>query len=176
MSFKKLSDLLTDFRGSKQQLETLVKNMPRIAGSVAVKIVKDNWRIQGYDSGTGVTKWPDRTAATNELYDKRVWVKGSVYNSSRRLLEQTMALFNAVKYDLLAGKVRIGVDLSLVPYAQYVNEGVKDGSLGPHHIHTETPPRQYMPKPGEPPNPKIFAAIEKKVKYEADKALKVFKK
>lgn len=173
---KRLTDLLADFRGSKAQLEKLVADLPRIGGAEAVKVVKDNFRLQGYDSGSGVTKWPERSAATQALYDKRVWVKGSVYSSTRRLLEQTMALLNAIKYDEQGRKVRIGVDLSLVPYAQYMNEGVKDGSLGPHHIHTETPARQYMPLPGEPANPKIMKGIYAKVQYEADKALKVFKK
>jgi len=177
MAQKNLNDLLKDWRGTETEMQTLVKALPRIVGSEAVKSVKDNFRLQGYDSGTGVVKWKERSAATQSLYDKRVWVKGSVYSSTRKLLEQTMALFNGIKYDQIGtGRVRIGVDINLVPYAQYMNEGVTDGSMGPHHIHTEIPPRQFMPRPGEPPNPKIMAAVEKKVIYERDKALQTFKK
>lgn len=156
-------------------MEKLVQDMPRMMGAEAVKVVKDNFRIQGYDSGVGVTPWEPRHDVTNKLYDRRVWVKGSVYSSTRQLLLQTMTLFNAIKYEAGTGRVTIGVDDSLVPYGKWMNEG-NTGSLGPHHIPTHTPARKFMPTPNEPPNIKILKAVEKKVAYERDQALKLFKK
>jgi hypothetical protein len=172
---KSIKDLLQDWRSSKRALEKLVADMPRIMGTVAVNVVKDNFRLQGYDSGSGVIPWEPRHEVTNKLYDRRVWVKGSVYSSTRKLLQQSMTLFDGIKYEAQNGRVTIGVDETLVPYAKWMNEG-NTGSMGPHHITTHTPARKFMPTPSEPPNIKILKAVEKKVNYERDKALKLFKK
>ena len=165
MANKSLSQLLTDWRQSRQAMETLNNNLPRIIGTSAVKVVKENFKLQGYDSGTGVNGWEARNPKTDKAYDKRHGVKGSVYQSSKPLLEQTRNLYNSVKYAVMNKLVNIGVDLGLIPYAKRMNEG--GGGI---------PPRKYIPGPGEPPNPKILKAIYKKVDFERDKAMNIFKK
>lgn len=161
---KSLSQLLSDWRQSRQAMEKLTNDLPRIIGTSAVRVVKENFKLQGYDSGTGVNGWEARNPKTDKAYDKRHGVKGSVYQSSNPLLMQTRNLYNSIKYSIINKTVIIGVDLTLVPYAKRMNEGGNG-----------IPPRKYIPGTGESPNPKILKAIYKKVDSERDKALNTFK-
>lgn len=190
MANKSLQQLLQDFRQATGEMEKLKNALPRIIGVEAVKVVKQNFDLQGYDSGSGVEKWPERTEATNAAYDYnrsskyrtatgRVSVyknplKGSVFNSGNPLLQQTRDLYDAIQYYVVGNKVTIGVDLQVIPYAQKMNEG-GDGSWG-NNPHTWTPPRKYVPKPREPANPKILKAAATKVEFERDRIMVNFKK
>lgn len=157
---KSIQDLLNDFSKAKEAMEKLhTTSLPKIIGNEAVKVVKDNFKLHGYDNGQGVTLWDERLPATNKAYDKRHGVKGSVYNSSNPLLMQTRNLFNGVKYLATNGVINIGVNLSIIPYAEYVNQT-----------------RKYMPAGEEPPNAKILKGIEKKYLSEREKIMGVFKK
>ena len=148
--------------------------MPRIMGSECVKVVKQNFRLQGYDSGQGVDTWKSRDPKTDAAYDKGKTkgkdgklskyrsgknknYKGSVYQSSNPLLLQTRNLFNSVKSVIIGKTVNIGVDLGLIPYAQKMNEQ-----------------RKFIPT--DHANKKMMDAIAKKVNSERNKALKDFQK
>lgn len=163
---KPLNQLLSDWKVARQRMEQLNNDIPRIMGNESVKVVKDNFKLQGYDTGTGLKSWPERSAKTNKAYDHRHGVKGSVYQSSNPLLQQTRNLYNLIKY-LIKNKstVFIGADTNLAPYAERMNEG--GGGI---------PARQYIPKPGAAPNAKILKRIKKKVSSEIDKSLVEFKK
>jgi hypothetical protein len=162
---KSLQQLVNDWKIAAGTLNKLQADTPRIFGTVAVRAVKDNFKKQGYDSGTGVQQWPERNAKTNTGYDKRHGVKGSVINSSNQLLIQTHNLINAIKYDASKFTVTVGVDLGIIPYAKIQNEGGRG-----------IPARKYIPANNEPPNQKILQGVLKKVIFERDKALKDFKK
>jgi phage gpG-like protein len=167
-----LGQLINDWKISRGALKKLEERTPSIIGNEAVRAIKNNFRIQGYDSGTGVTAWKPRSPETNKRYDKRTGVKGSVYQSSNPLLKQTGSLYNSVKYKVNGNLVFVGVDLGLVPYAQKMNEG-GPGKWGKNS--TNTPARPFMPKNNEPPNPKILKAVFNKIKSEREKALQNFK-
>jgi len=145
-------------------------------------LVKDNFRLQGYDSGMGVAPWDKRKAKTDKAYDrgkttnskgvqsqyrtgKNKTYKGSVFSSANPLLEQTRRLYNSIKYKAITKTVIIGVDLLLVPYAEKMNEG-----------GNSTPARPYMPQPHMPPNPKMLKSVKKKIEFERGKAMKGFVK
>lgn len=160
---KPLSQLLTDWRATRAGMEKLTNDIPRIIGNVSVKAVKDNFRIQGYDSGSGVRSWVKRKASTDKAYAKRWGVKGSVYQASNPLLEQTRNLYNAVMYVVAGRRVDVGVDLSLIPYAKKMNEGGNG-----------TPARPYISV--NAPSAKILKEAQKKIVSERDKLMKDFKK
>lgn len=164
--------LLADWRGARQQMEQIVKNMPRVIGIEAVKVVKQNFNLHGYDSGNGFEAWESRKDATNKAYSagrskgKQGIYKGSVFSPTKPLLKQTLRLYNSIQYKTRGmSSVIIGVDLGLVPYARAHNEGLN-----------HEPVRQYMPKPSQPPNRKMLIAIEKKYVSAREKALARFKK
>jgi hypothetical protein len=152
-------------------MQKLQGQLPRIIGNESVKVVKQNFVLQGYDSGTGVNSWAARSEATNKRYDKRYGVKGSVYQSGNPLLKQTLDLYNSVRYYLQSKSVTVGSDLTLVPYAKKMNEG-GTGKWG--NNETKTPARPFIPT--DQPNAKILNRVQKKVASERDKALKDFKK
>jgi hypothetical protein len=170
---KSLRQLVNDWKIARGALDKLQKDLPRIIGNESARAVKENFKLQGYDSGTGVKSWPARSEATNKSYNRRSGVKGTVYNSASPILEQTKNLFNAVKYKASGNRVDIGVDTGLVPYAEKMNTG-GPGKWGKNATHT--PARQFTPGPGDPPNAKMLKAIVKKVNSQRDKALKDFKR
>ena len=170
---KSMSDLVNDFRAANAAYAKLTDDLPRIIGHEAVKVVKDNFRLQGYDSGSGVIAWPKRLPSTNKRYDKRYSVKGTVFNSASKILVQTGNLKNAVKYFAASHSVTIGVDLSLIPYAKIHNEGGTGLAWGKYSF--KMPQRKFMPSPSEPPNIKILKAVLKKVTYERNEIMKKFK-
>jgi len=167
-----MTELLADWRRASTEIEALTTKLPRIIGHEAVKIVKDNFRIQGYDDGTGVKAWAPRSPKTNVRYNKRYGVKGTVYNSASPILKQTLNLYNSIKYYPDPKGVLIGVDLALVPYGKIHNEGGQGMAFGKYAF--TMPKRQFMPLPGEPPNAKIYTAVRSKIIYERDQILKRF--
>lgn len=180
---KGLSQLLRDIQKARDELATLQKNAPRIIGVEAVRIVKDNFRLQGYDSGNGIDKWPARTVATQAAYNRgrslnpktgklskyrigrNSTYKGSVFSAEKPLLEQTMNLYNSLDYKVRGNRVFIGSNLSVIPYAKIHNEGGRG-----------IPQRQYMPLPNQPVNKKMRDVIGGKIKTEQAKAMRNFRK
>lgn len=163
--------LLSAFKAAKQAIIKLQEDIPRIIGNESVRVIKENFRLQGYDSGTGVAPWKPRSVATDLRYDKRYGVKASVYQSSNPILKQTGSLFNSVQYKVKGKSVFVGVDLGLVPYAKKMNDG-GPGKWGKNA--TNTPRRQFMPENNGKPNAKMLKAALKKIQSQRDRALKAF--
>ena len=176
---KSMSQLLTDWKQARAKMEKLHGDLPRIMGNEGVKVVKENFRLSGYDSGSGVKGWEARSAKTNAAYDrnrgkkgkgkkgkgKKSTYKGSVYSSSSPLLRQTNNLYNGVHYEAKSKGVFIGVDKGVIPYAKRMNEG--GGGV---------PARKYITAENEGPNQKVLKRVHKKVLSERDKAMQAFKK
>ena len=179
---KSLRELVNDWNGTTQRMNELMNDkLPRIIGNEARRVVKENFKLQGYDSGFGVTKWAKRDPKTDKAYDRGKTVnkhgkqskyrknpsvyKGSVFSSQNPLLEQTRTLYNGIKYVINGKSIIIGVDIGLIPYAKAMNEGGRG-----------IPARKYEPEPNEEPNAKILKAISKKYESERDKAMKGFKR
>lgn len=203
-----MAQLVADFRAMQRQMENLHRQLPRIIGTESVRCVKQNFQLQGYDSGSSFIKWPKRSDVTNWSYDynrnpnatgirvtksgrvirgKAKFVtstgrksraknryKGSAYQSSNPILMQTRVLFRGITYFPGTNKVTVGVDPNLIIYAQKMNEG-GPGKWG-KKAKTKTPARQFMPRPGQPANPKIMRWAGNKVKYEQEKIMMPFRK
>lgn len=169
-----MARLLADWRSSKQKMDLVINKLPRMAGIEAKKVVRENFLLQGYDDGRMFRMWAKREDSTNNRYDKRYGVKGSVYSSSHPVLHQSGDLENAVDYEVVNDKtVVIGVNLAVIPYAKIHNEGGPGSAYGHPFVMKQ---RQYMPLPGDPPNLKILKAIQEKLKYETAEAMKNFAK
>lgn len=193
-----LSDLLSDWRKARQAYEKHLDNAPRIIGSEALKVIDKNFDNESYDTGTGKEKWKPRADSTNRSYDLRGNYKGSVYNSKSKILQQTLNLRDGITRKIQQKSVFIGVNLLKVPYAKIHNEGgtiqinqhtrkvvnnrfargtptkKTSRTIGAHTIRM--PKRQYMPKPGDPPNPAIMKAAFNKLQNERNQIMKNFTK
>jgi phage gpG-like protein len=191
MGYKKtLQQALADFRNAKNRMAQLMDRMPAIMGEEGVKVVKENFDLQGYDTGEGFHPWPKRAEVTNKAYDynrtkkfrtptgrvstAKNSYKGSTYSSKNPILQQTRTLKRGITYFPRKRAVKIGVSPSLIVYAQKMNEG-GPGKWG-RYAATRTPARQFMPRPDQPPNKKILTRVWTKVKFEQDKIMKDFKK
>lgn len=177
-----LEKLLADFKQARADHEKMMQNAPRIIGVESVRIIHQNFALQGYDSGSGVEKWQARKDSTNKSYDrgktrsattgklskyrtgKNSTYKGSVFSSANPILIQTRNLYNSIQYKIAGGYVFVGVNLSIVPYARAHN-------LGLNH----EPKRKFMPDSSEGINPKMIKAVNKKLKFETDGIMKKFK-
>lgn len=181
-----MSALVRKWRNASAKMQKLAADMPRIAGKECVAVVKENFDLQGYDSGVGIEPWEQRDPKTNAAYDRGRTVnsrgqksryrtgrnatfKGSVYNSANPILEQTRNLKNSPKYRVAGKVVIIGIlSNSLGPVLDYAKK-MNEGGNG-------TPARQYMPRPIDPPNPKMLKGMKKKVEFERGKAMRDFVK
>lgn len=126
---KDLATLTRDMAKAREDMKKLSDSLPRIAGVESVKIVKQNFQIEAYDSGNGINKWAKRKNSTNAAYTNgrgkggHSKYKGSVFSATKPLLRQTLALYNSIHYVANQGGVFVGVSLNLVPYAKIHNEG-----------------------------------------------------
>ena len=188
---KSLIDLLNDINMKRNALKKLNEDAPRLIGTECVKIIKQNFNLQGYDSGNGVAKWQKRSKATDTAYEYNRTAsyktpvlgkkskyknpyKGSVVHASRPILFQTGNLRDSIRYEVSGKVVTIGVfpkvfningkTRDAIAYAKINNEGgsSKWGRKG-HEHDTHIPKRQFMPKENEPPNLKMLKASEKQV-------------
>lgn len=164
-----LSVLLSNWRASRAAMERLTEDLPRIIGVESVRAVKENFKLQGYSSGSGVAPWKARKESTNKAYDrgknggryrsgKNKTYKGSVYSGSNPLLMQTHNMYNSIKYQRIGNQVQVGIDLAVIPYAKAMNKT-----------------RKFMPSDGEPPNLLILSRVKKKFEYEKNKAMAALK-
>ena len=189
MANKSLQQLYADFSAATRAMEVFKGRLPAVIGNECVRIAKQNFDLQGYDDGNGVTPWPERSPATNAAYDRNRTsayrtptgrkstainkYKGSVFGSHNPLLEQTRNMYRNLQFWTTGRRVLIGWDLNIVPYAEKMNQG-GPGTWGKNK--TFTPARQVIPHPGEPANKKMLDAVAKKINYEQGKILKDFKK
>lgn len=135
MAFRSMARLLADWRASKQRMDLIINDLPRMVGKEAVGVIKENFLLQGYDDGNTFQMWKKRQPSTNRGYDRRNGVKGSVYSSSNPVLHQSGNLENSIDYKVdktfisgsagtaLEIKVFIGSNLDIIPYAKIHNEG-----------------------------------------------------
>ena len=197
---KDLISLITDLRAKQAAMKKLEADMPRIIGVETVRIIKENFKKQGYDSGQGFTAWKKRDKASDTAYEynrnanyrtpilgKRSKYKnpykGSVVSARRPLLTQTGNLRDATSFQVNGKTVTIGIYPKLVTiggktrdalkYAKIHNEGGK-AKWGNHTV--TIPRRQYMPRPTDPPNHRMLMAYEKKYRFELDRFMRDWKK
>jgi phage gpG-like protein len=173
MAKKSMQQLMADWKEASEKMRKFQNDLPMIMGEESVNIIKKNFRLKAYDSGNGLElwyRWSDtlssgRKAATDIRYWKRVGVKGTTYSPNAPLLRQTLTLYNSIMFRVTGKTVFVGTNTSLVPYAPAHNEGSK-----------QVPKRKYIPANGEPPNQKILAKIDKKIKSTRNEIMKNFKK
>jgi phage gpG-like protein len=126
---KDISQLPRDFAEMQRKYKKLQTDTPRIAGTIAVKVMRENFAAQGFieEGAQPSEKWEKRDEKTDHGYDTYKTYKGSVYSSSNPILKQTGNLRDAIAYKVEGeNKVFIGVDINKVPYAQAHNEGWGD--------------------------------------------------
>lgn len=163
---KDLNDALKDWRKVREDMEKFATRTPNIIASEALKVIDENFEKEGYDNGNGFVPWEPRAEVTNKAYDKRYGVKGSVFNSGNKILQQTGNLRDGIRKKVTNYLIWIGFSTQKIPYGQAHNEGVPG----------KTPQRQFMPIPGEGPSPKILTRAFAKVKAERDRIMKIFKR
>lgn len=204
---KDLRDALNDIREARQMMEKLNDRLPDIIGVEALAVIDKNFDNESYDTGNGKIRWKERTPATNRAYDNRSGgLKGSVFNSGSKLLDQTGNLRSGIRKKREGRNVFIGVNLLKVPYAQIHNEGgsisikarrqtlrfsqagrFKAGRINRSKgeywrrrtigAHViKMPKRQYMPMPGERPNGAILKRAKRKIDFEHARIMKKFRK
>lgn len=180
---KNLADLAKDWSEARKAMQKSVEDIPRIAGIIAVKVIRENFKLSAYDSGIGTERWVPRKPSTNASYDrgktknaktgklskyrsgKNGTYKGSIFSSENPLLIQTRALIDSIQYRANKRNVFVGVDSGLVPYASAHNEG-----------KNHQPKRQFMPYGNQKPTIKMLRAIESQIVKERNQILKKFKK
>jgi hypothetical protein len=166
---KTMEQLLLEWRQVTFNMEKLKSDSPRVLGLIAVKVIKNNFKLQGYEDGYSFTPWKARAPKTDAAYSRNRGkgessnYKGSVYNAKNPILQQTRTLYNSVKAIIQAGGiVFVGVNLDLAPYAQRHNEGLKG-----------MPERKFMPVGG--PNATMLGEFEKKITEKRDEIMHNFK-
>ena len=195
---KNLTDLISDLSKKGQAIKILQERFPAIVGVECTKIIKQNFKKQGYNSPG---EWQKRSKATDTAYDynrtssyrtpvrgkkskyKNPY-KGSVVSSRRPVLVQTGNLRDSVSFNVQGKTVTIGVFSKTVnigskthdslAYGKILNEG---GSFTAWGKHSATmPKRQFMPTPTEGPNQEMLNAAQKKFDSELNKILSEWKK
>lgn len=197
---KSLQDALQDIRKTREEMDRFNQRLPDIIGIEALNAIDQNFENESYNSGAGITRWPKRKAATNKAYDRRSGgLKGSVFNSGNKILQQTGNLRAAVRKIRKGQNVFIGVNLLKIPYAHIHNEGgtismkggrvllwgskgftskwggAKRGKVSKAHTIT-MPQRQYMPTPGQGPNPMILKKAKAKIEFEQNRIMNKFRR
>lgn len=163
---KSMQDAVNDFRAVSAKIARLESRVPAIIGNVALDIIEKNFDNESYDNGSGKVAWEPRKESTNEGYDRRYGVKGSVYSSSAPIQNQTSNLKDSIRKKVAARSVFIGFDTKKVPYGEALNEGDPAKNL---------PQRQFMPIEGEPENLAIMKRAYQKVRFEHEKILRPYK-
>jgi|GEM_PF-1561141 hypothetical protein len=184
---RNLTDLIADIRKRSSDIQKLEKNMAKIIGVESVKIIRNNFQIQGYETGG---TWAKRKQVTNTAYDynrtaayrtpklgKRSRYKnpykGSVVSSKNPVLVQTGNLRDSITYQINGKIISIGVFPNFIKagakvashtYVKKMNEG-GPGTWG-KYARTSTTARQFMPRPGQPPTKKMELVYIKA--YEAE--------
>ena len=186
---KSIQQLQSDFnRATKEVQQAIKKNLPRLIGTEAVKLIKNNFTTASYFGGAS---WKRRSGATFRAYSynrskkfrtktgkastAQNKYKGSRYKNSNPLLLQTRRLYKSIKYKIKGNVIFIGVNDTTVniDITQHLNEGGK-GKWG--KATTNTPKRQFLPIGSQAMPAPMKKMIEKEFNQEFDRALKLFKK
>ena len=159
---KPIAQLINDFHKVVVTYEKNMQSLPQIIGKIAVDVAHENFKAEGYIANEAVNKWKKRSPQTNKNYDR----KGSVYSSKNPLLRQTNKLYNSINYNVKSkNTVFIGVNLSLIPYAQIHNEGLEGKAWGKNPF--TMPKRKFIGI-----NQKLKNRIKAKIKIKNKMAFK----
>jgi phage gpG-like protein len=166
---KTLRDLARDFHNSAEEFKRKQKIAPMTIGRIGVIVQKENFTAQGFVESVGpAQKWKERSKVTNDIYDSRKGVKGSVYNSANPILLQSGNMRDNITYRTSAKGVNIGVNLNLIPYAKKNNEG---GSQKFGKKWVRIPKRKFLGM-----SRKLALRIKDKLKQQRMEAFKKFAK
>jgi phage gpG-like protein len=185
-------ELVINFGKKAKAIKQLETEFPKVIGVETVRMLKNNFKIQGYFTpGT----WKERSLATDIAYEYNRTAayrtpklgkvsryknpyKGSVVHASRPILVQTGNLRDSLTYNVEGKSVTIGVFNRMVniggkthnalSYAKILNEGGSH-AWGKHQV--SVPARKFIPKPSEGPNGIIWIMINKKYKCELNKIM-----
>ena len=172
---KNLNDLSKDFSEAAKKMQKLhEKELLQYIGVEGVKITRENFDEQGYDTGEGKEDWKPRPEWVNKVYDNNPNYKGPVIKGSNPIAQQTGKLYRSIEHQEVGDKVLIGVNLNLVPYASKINEGGASfwKEIG-RNINVIA--RKFLPVMGEPINPKIFQRAKKKYEQRINNIMENFK-
>jgi hypothetical protein len=171
-----LDDLKRDFAKVTHQMKELhEKDLLKYMGIEGVKLVKENFKEQGYDSGEGKEEWKERPAWVNKIYDTHPNYKGSYIKGSNPIAKQTGKLRDSNNYEIVGNKVLIGTNTNLVPYAKKINEGGQEyWAEAGRTINIMA--RKYLPISGEPINPKLVQRAKTKYETRLNQIMEKYKK
>lgn len=106
-----IKNLGSDLQEKINKIRQIERKVPRYMARAAEKMKDANFSAQGFlENGTTRPRWKKRKKETH-------------LTRGRRILFGTGNLQNNVKAQALADRIKVGVDLSKVPYAKIHNEG-----------------------------------------------------
>jgi len=167
-----LLKLKADLKQKASQMEELKRKIPKYFAIAAEDMAHANFSAQGFVvDGSASPKWKKRKKETSRTQGKRI-------------LSGTGYLQENIKAKALESYVKVGVDLSKVPYAQIHNEGgrltqhvsahyrtnSKTGKryqVEPHSRKINMPQRKFLGY-----TPDIEKKAQKDIDYEMDKIFK----
>jgi hypothetical protein len=130
---KDLNQLYTDFKAKSEALKTLQKNTARIAGTVAVRVMRENFKAGGFieEGKTPTEKWNDRLDKTNHAYNTYAAYKATGYSGTRPILKQSGKMFDAIESKPEGEhRVFIFINGNKCGYGKFVNERIRTGESG----------------------------------------------
>lgn len=194
---KDMNDLVRDLQKRDEALKKLERDFPRIIGIESVRIIKQNFGLQGYRAtSTGTKSWQKRSPVTDEMYDynrtasyrtpklgkkstHRNPYKGSVVSSKNPVLKQTGNLRDTVTYKVSGNTIEIGLwtkpvtiagkTVDTIVYGKIHNEGGTIMMFGKHAVHM--PQRQFMPTPQQGPNKLMQDTYKKEYQVRLNKIM-----
>ena len=173
---KSINDLKSDWNKVTQQMKQLhEKDLLRYMGIEGVKLVKENFKEQGFDNGEGKEDWEPRPEWVNKIYDTNPNYKGSYIKGSNPIAKQTGKLRDSNDYEVAGNKVLIGTNTNLVPYAKTINEGGQSyWKEAGRTINVIA--RKFLPISGEPINHKLVQRAKKKYEDTINRIMSMYKK
>lgn len=192
-----LKQLQEDLAKLTRELNKLDEAAPKVAGVEAVRWINGNFQRESYKG----VKWKPRSPKTNKSYDKRNGVKGSVYNSANKILQQSGNLRDSIRSRAVGRTAFVGFDTNRIPYGQIHNEGgrivlqqrstklyfyrgrfsradkaTKSKKAIIPRTEIRMPKRQFMPRPNEAPEPEVLKVVSDKLIFERSKIFNIFKR
>jgi hypothetical protein len=174
-----LLDLENDLSTMEKEMRGLVGRFNTIIGQESVKIIKENFDLQGYDDGVSFKVWAERSEVTNNWYDSGVSAnrkgKSVLYKSTNPILTQSKNLkIDSLQYRARKGEVDVGVYRSVVMLNGEPHDAVEYGQEN-NEGTSIVPQRQFMPMPDEGANEKMAANFLGRWKWEEQKIMSKFK-
>ena len=133
---KTLAQGAQDMKRLADEYKAFDRNIPKYAGTAAVKYFKHNFDpdVQGFREEKGkITKWKARDKKTNYAYDNYKTYKGGQYSGSHLILRQSGNLRDSIDFKVEGDhKIWVGVNGNKlgenhkngIGFAQAINEGL----------------------------------------------------